>query len=91
MFNEKGMNVEDFDKEPNTFRNSCSGIRLIKRGENDNHIIIEFYSEDDGHIWKVCKLSSGWINDTKILLSKVEEFLSSQVKDMGKEEWNKDK
>lgn len=90
MFDKNGMIVEDFDKEPNTFRNSCSGIRLVKRGDNDNHIIVEFYSEDDGYIKFVRGMSTAWISDTKRLLSKIEKYLKTQTPDMGTEDWNKD-
>lgn len=62
------------------FKGKCKGIKLIKRGENDNHICFQILTEDDGD-WFVdgTNLASCyWIDDLIEQLQRAKAYIQTQ-------------
>jgi len=83
--------IENIVKYEKFFLCNCHGIGLTKRSPEDNHIILNFLGEDDGH-WRegANGCSSNWIEEIQFLLKEVNKWLKNNCDpDMGDKNWNK--
>ena len=61
------------------FKGQCKGIRLSKRGRNDNHICIQILTEDDDNWFASAEpFSSSWIDELITQLQATKEYLKTQ-------------
>ena len=69
--------IENIDYEKSFF-GSQSGVLLINRGINDNHICFLIIAEDDGN-WFTSEnsMSTFWLSDLKQVLCEVEVWLNA--------------
>jgi hypothetical protein len=59
------------------------GIKLEKRGDNDNHICIRFLGEDDEHWWETdVSFSSYWIDEYIKMLQAAKAVCEAQEPDI---------
>lgn len=65
------------------FKGHCKGVKLIKRGENDNHICLQILTED-GENWfaPANSFSSYWIDDLIEQLKIAKAYIETQEPDM---------
>jgi len=64
------------------FKGECKGVRLEKRGENDNHIIVKILTEDDESWFESDKFSSYWIDEMIEKLQEAKKYIESQEPDI---------
>lgn len=53
-------------------KGSCHGVNLIHRPGNDNHVLVQIFSEDDGTWHSDQTFSSGWLDALIVMLQDVQ-------------------
>jgi hypothetical protein len=66
-------------KERN-FLGECMGIRLVPRGEKDNHVMLVLMVEDDGNWHEEDSFSSYWLPELMEMLQTAQEYMSLHCK-----------
>lgn len=70
------------DLNPPRFRGICMGVDVVTRGENDPHILIQVWVEDD-EIWhRKASISSHWLPELIRVLQDAHAFCESQEPDL---------
>ncbi len=64
------------------FKGNCKGVRLEKRGKNDNHIKVILLTEDDDNWFEGDSFSSFWIDELIEKLIQAKKFIETQEPDI---------
>ena len=65
------------------FKGHSKGVKLTKRGENDNHICLQILTEDDENWFASANpFSSYWIDDLIEQLKITKAYIETQEPDM---------
>lgn len=64
------------------FKGSCKGVRLEKRGSNDNHIQVVLLTEDDENWFDGERFSSYWIDEMIEKLQDAKRYIETQEPDI---------
>ena len=64
------------------FKGSCKGVRLEKRGDNDNHILVVLLTEDDETWYDGDRFSSSWIDEMIEKLQEAKKYIETQEPDI---------
>lgn len=73
------MRGENVDENYADFKakDGCFGLTLTRRGINDNHLMIELLSEDDGNWWIESTFSSYYLDAYIDMLLKAKKELET--------------
>lgn len=64
------------------FKGNCKGVRLKKRGADDNHISVQLLTEDDEMWYEGDSFSSYWIDELIEQLQNAKKFIETQDPDI---------
>ena len=63
------------------FLGNCAGVRLVPRGDDDNHICVEILAEDDGTWQQGNEFSSFWLDELIAQLQAARRYIKTQKPD----------
>lgn len=77
-----------FDPETPELTYDVGGIDFVERGQNDKHVCITLFDEDDGYFWEISNFSSFWLDDMIDLLQRAKSELETNTERFEKDgEW----
>lgn len=75
------ITIDPCELEIITFYGDCHAVRLATRDKNDQHVMFQIMTEDDGHWFysNICP-SSYWLPEIIKLLQKAEKWMKANCK-----------